>query len=94
MARLKVSDEEKKNRIVRAAISGGQEREGYTDADMAKCLGVSVATYRAKKQAPGKFTLDDLQTIGRLLRFTPFQWAAIGMGRELTAKEIKDFILL
>ncbi len=93
MPKLKVSDDEKGRRLVRAQIAGGQAREDYTDSEMATLLGISLSTYKSKKSDPGRFTLKEIAAIGRVLKFTPFQWASIGLGRELTAKEIKEFIL-
>ena len=38
--------------------------------------------------------LDEMQKIATVLKFTPLQAASVLLGRELTSKEIKEFILL
>lgn len=93
MPKLKPSDQEQRDRVVRACFAGNQEREGIDDETLAKSLGVTAQTIRNKKRRPGTFTLDELQAASRILHFSAFQCAAIGLGRELTTAEIKDFIL-
>ena len=43
---------------------------------------------------PDYFTLVKLQSLGRTLEFTPIQAASVVLGRDITAKEMKDFILM
>lgn len=93
MPKLKPSDQEERNRIVRACISGNQERQGMDDASLAKYLGVATETVRNKKKRPETFTLRELQAAGRALKLSPVQAASIVLGRDLTASEVRDFIL-
>lgn len=93
MPKLKPSDQEERNRIVRACIAGNQERQGIDDAGLAKCLGVVPDTVRNKKKRPETFTLRELQTVSRALKFSPIQAASIVLGRDLTTSEIRDFVL-
>lgn len=93
MPKLKPSEQEERNRIVRACIAGNQERQGVDDSSLAKSLGVVPDTVRNKKKRPGTFTLSELQTVSRVLKFSPIQAASIVLGRDLTRTEIKDFIL-
>lgn len=93
MPKLKPSEQEEKNRIVRACIAGNQERQGIDDARLAKYLGVVPETVRNKKKRPETFTLRELQAVSRVLKFSPVQAASIVLGRDLTASEIKNFIL-
>lgn len=93
MPKLKPSEQEERNRIVRACIVGNQERQGVDDSSLAKSLGVVQDTVRNKKKRPGTFTLSELQTVSRVLKFSPIQAASIVLGRDLTRTEIKDFIL-
>ena len=53
MPRLKPSDQEERNRIVRACIAGNQERQGIDDIGLAKYLGVVPNTVRNKREAAG-----------------------------------------
>lgn len=94
MPKLKTSTFEEHRRIVRACITASQERYGYTDEQLAKLLGISLQTFRKKKQTPDNFTLFELQALSHTLKFTPIQAASIILGRDITAKEVKDFILM
>lgn len=93
MPKLKPSDQEERNRIVRACIAGNQERQGIDDAGLAKYLGVVPDTVRNKKKRPETFTLRELQAVSRALKFSPIQSASIVLGRDLTTSEIRDFVL-
>lgn len=94
MPKVKPTIFEERNRIVRSCISANQERYGYTDEDLAKRLGVTIQTIKKKKKNPESFTLLELQALGRTLKFTPVQAASIVLGRDITSKEVKDFILM
>ncbi len=94
MPKLKTSSFEEHRRIVRACITANQERYGYNDEQLAKLLGISLQTFRKKKQTPDNFTLFELQALSHTLKFTPIQAAGIILGRDITAKEVKDFILM
>ncbi len=63
-----------------------------SDERLANLLCISVQTFRKKKKNPDNFTLLELQ--GRALKFSPIQDASIILGRYITAKEAKDFILM
>ena len=69
------------------------ERYAITDEYIAKSLNITMVTYRKRKENPNFFTLQDLQTLSRILKFTPVQAASIVLGRDLTAKEFRDFII-
>lgn len=84
----------KRRQITRDCITANQERYGYTDEQLAKLLCISVQTFRKRKKDPDYFTLIELQSLGRTLKFTPIQAASIVLGRDITAKEVKDFILM
>lgn len=55
---------------------------------------MSLATFRKKKARPVNFDLMDIHALSRYLKFTPVQAASIALGRDITAKEVKDFILM
>ena len=94
MPKVKPSIFEERNRIVRSCICVNKERYGYTDEDLAKPLGVTLQTIKRRKKDPENFTLFELQALGRTLKFTPVQAASIVLGRDITSKEVKDFILM
>lgn len=95
MPKLKVSEREERSRIIRSVLVGNQARYGVDDHQLAKSMGVVVETYRSKKNnRPEEFSLEDMQILARMLNFTPVQAASIVLGRDLTAKELKDFILM
>ena len=81
MPKLKPSMQEERNRIVRACIAGNKERMAIDDAALAIKVGVTKKTIQNKYHRPE-------------LKFTPIQAASVLLGRELTSKEIKEFILL
>lgn len=94
MPKIKPSYYEERRRIVRACITANQERYGYTDEHLAKILCITVQTFRRRMKYPDSFTLNELQSLGHTLKFTPIQAASIILGRDITAKEVKDFILM
>lgn len=94
MPKLKPSPLEERNRIIRAIIAGNQERYSISDEFLAEHLNMSLTTFRKKKARPANFDLMDVHTLAKHLKFTPIQAASIALGRDITAKEIKDFILM
>lgn len=94
MPKLKPSDQESANCIVRACISGNMERHRLTDEQLAVKVGVTKKTIQNKRHRPETFTLQELQKMAKALKFTPVQAASIALGRDLTSKELKEFILM
>lgn len=94
MPRLKPSEQEEANRIIRAALSAGMERQALDNEQLASRMGITPQTIRSKRRRPETITVDELRRLSRLLKFTPIQAASIVLGRDLTAKELKDFILM
>ena len=94
MPRLRPSDQEESNRVVRACISAGMERQAIDDDQLASKLGVTKKTIQNKRHKPETLTLQELQKMAKALKFTPFQAASVLLGRELTTKEIREFILM
>ena len=91
---LKPSMQEERNRIVRACIAGNKERLAIDDAALAIKVGETKKTIQNKYHRPETYSLDEMQKIATALKFTPLQAASVLLGRELTSKEIKEFILL
>lgn len=95
MPRLKVSDKEERDRIIRAAIRGNQARFGVSDISLAAAMGLRLEGSRERiNKEPGKIRLGEMQEMAKLLKLTPVQAASIVLGRDLTAKEVKNFILM
>lgn len=94
MPRLKPTPHEEANCIVRACISGNMERQRFNEDHLAMKLGVTKRTVQNKRNNPGTFTLDELQSMAKMLKFTPIQAASIVLGRDLTKKELRDFIMM
>ena len=94
MPKLKPSMQEERTRIVRACIAGNKERLAIDDAALAVKVGVTTKTIQNKYHRPETYSLDEMQKIATVLKFTPLQAASVLLGRELTSKEIKEFILL
>jgi len=94
MPKLKPTEQEEANRIVRACIAGNMERYRIDEERMATQIGATKRTVQNKRKQPGDFELKDIQKLAKLLKFTPIQAASIVLGRDLTTKEIKEFILM
>ena len=73
---------------------GNKERLAIDDAALAVKVGVTKKTIQNKYHRPETYSLDEMQKIATVLKFTPLQAASVLLGRELTSKEIKEFILL
>ncbi len=93
MPKLKPSPLEERYRIIRACIAGNQERYAITDEFLADRLCISLSTFKKKKPHPGTFDINELHIIAKHLKFTPIQAASIALGRDITSKEVKEFIL-
>lgn len=93
MPRLKPSDQEAANRIIRSCITGNMDRQGISKTELARHLNIADCTMRNKLDKPDTFTARELYRASKVLKFTPFQAASIILGRELTVKEIFDGVL-
>lgn len=94
MPKLKPSEQEERNRIVRAAISSNMDLYAISEDEVAARAGFTKRTLQNKRAKPETFSLDELQKIGKTLKFTPVQAASIIMGRVVTSKEVKEFLML
>uniref|UniRef100_UPI0006D174CD hypothetical protein n=1 Tax=Clostridium sp. NkU-1 TaxID=1095009 RepID=UPI0006D174CD len=94
MPKLKPSDKEVSNRVVQACISSNMALYDCSEKAMAVKLGVTTRTIQNKRSKPGTLTLNELWDLSKALKLTPIQAASIALGRPLTSKEIKEFILL
>lgn len=94
MPKIKVNDREERNRVIRAILAGNRERYGVDIDTLATYMGVSSRTAYTRLELPETMLIKEVQGANKILRFTPIQAASIVLGRNLTAKEIKDFLLL
>lgn len=94
MAKLKPLEREEAGRIIRACIANQMERQAFNDGVVAARLGIAKQTYQNKYKRPETFTLKEVCNLSKVLKFTPIQAASIVLGRDLTSREIKEFILL
>lgn len=94
MPKLKPTAQEEANCIVRACITGNMERHRFDDEQLAHRVGVAKKTIQNKKNRPETLTLKELQIIAKTLKFTPIQAASVVLGRDLTSREIKEFIMM
>lgn len=94
MPKLKPNEQEERNRIVRAAISSNMELYSVPEDEVAIKAGFTKRTLQNKRARPETFTLEELQRIGKALKFTPVQAASIVLGRVMTSKEVKEFVLM
>lgn len=94
MSKFKASDREERNRVVRSILVCNRERYGVDINTLATYMGVVPRTAYNRLESPDTLILREIQEANKILKFTPIQAASIVLGRNLTAKEIKDFILL
>lgn len=94
MPKLKIEEQEQRNCIVRAVIKGNQELHCLSKEELARAAGFTPRTWGNKMESPDTFTLEELQRAGKKLKLTPIQAASIVLGRPITSKEVKEFILL
>lgn len=94
MPRLKPSEREASGRVVRACISNNISLYATDEKSLALKLGITVQTLKNKRAKPETFTLGELWIISKTLKMTPIQAASIVLGRPLTNKEVREFIML
>ena len=94
MPKLTSSDKEKADNIVRACIKSNQELYSVTSSELTRRVGIVDRTLRNRMVQPEGWRLEELRRAAKALKWTPLQCASILMGRPMTAKEIKDFIML
>lgn len=94
MPKLQPSEREQAYRVVRACIIGNQQLHAVDDETLSIKMHRTVKTVQNRRDNPGNFTLDELQAVARTLKLTPLQCASIVMGRPLTSKEVKEFLMI
>ncbi len=94
MPKLKPNPIEESSRVVRACVSNNMSLYGISEDMLATKLGVTKRTVQNRQDRPENYTLEELWGLSRALKLTPIQAASVVLGRPLTSKEIKEFILL
>lgn len=94
MPKLAPNDKEVAGRVFRACISANREMYDIGESVMAAKAGIAVRTFRGKCENPETFTMKEVWSLSKVLKLTPVQAASILLGRPLTSREIKEFILL
>ena len=61
---------------------------------LAAQMGRTARTIQTRRERPENFTLGELWAAAKVLKLTPIQAASIVLGRTLTSKEIKEFIVM
>ena len=88
MPKLKPNPTEEASRVVRSCISSNME-----ELRAAK-MGRTARTIQTRRERPENVTLGELWAAAKVLKLTPIQAASIVLGRTLTNKEIKEFIVM
>lgn len=94
MPKLKPNPTEESSRVVRACISSNMELYAISEDLLAAKTGVTTRTIQNRRNRPENYTLGELWVLSKTLKLTPIQAASIILGRTLTSKEIKEFILM
>lgn len=94
MPKLKPSSTEEASRVVRACISSNMELYAVSESFLASKMGVTTRTVKNRHDRPENYTLEELWAIAKTLKLTPVQAASIVLGRTLTSREVKEFIMM
>lgn len=94
MPKLTPNDKELADRIVRSCISSNKDLYAIDNEKLALKMMCHERTVRNRLDSPGDFSLAELRAVAKTLKFTPLQCASIIMGRTLTSKEVKEFLML
>jgi len=68
--RVKISEIEEKNRVVKSIIAKNMELHGMTDEDVAAKLHCTKRTFQNKKKRPETFVLSELRKLSITLKFS------------------------
>lgn len=92
MPKLKPSKFEESRRVVRSCITGNMELYGVKNKDLAARTdrGLSTISYRLRN--PETYTLGDLWAMQTVLKLTPMQAASLILGKQITAKDIQEYL--
>lgn len=77
MSTLKPSNTELQNRRTRAIISYGMDKQGLTNADLAKAAGITERTVRKRRQYPETLTMFEMRAWCRILKLDEKQQAQL-----------------
>ena len=94
MPKLKPNPTEEASRVVRSCITGNMELHAISEDLLAVKMGVTKRTVQNRHDRPENYTLQELWAVSKTLKLTPIQAASIVLGRSLTSKEVKEFIMM
>ena len=94
MPKLKPNQAEEASRVVSSCLSSNMELYDVSEELLAAKMMVTSKTVQNRRKRPENFTLEELWAVARTLKWTPIQAASIVLGRPLTSKEIKEFIMM
>ncbi|SES69394.1 hypothetical protein [[Clostridium] polysaccharolyticum] len=70
MPKIKLSEQEEKDRRARACIAKNMELNGLNDESVAIKLHVTKRTFQNKKKRPGTFTLAELRKLSEVFKLS------------------------
>lgn len=94
MPKVRPNHTEEASRVVRACVSGNMALHNISEEQLAVKMGVTKRTVQNRRDEPRNYTLEELWVVARALKWTPIQAASVILGRPLTSKEVKEFILM
>lgn len=77
MPRLKKTTADKRAEIFIRNYKIGKAYIGFLDSDVARALDISEATLRKRRKNPGKFSVDQLATLGKIFNWSDEDFLAI-----------------
>lgn len=92
MPKLKPSKLEESRRVVRSCIAGNMELYGVKNKDLAARTGRGYSTISFRLRNPETYTLGDLWAMQDSLKLTPMQAASLILGKQITAKDLKEYL--
>lgn len=94
MPKLKPNPTEEASRVVRSCMAGNMELYAVSEDLLATKMMVTKRTVQNRRDRPENFTLEELWAVAKALKWTPIQAASVVLGRQLTSKEVKEFIMM
>jgi transcriptional regulator with XRE-family HTH domain len=94
MPKVRPNPTEEASRVVRACVSGNMALHNISEEQLAVKMGVTKRTIQNWRNDPKNIPVEKLWILAKTLKWTPIQAASVILGRPLTSKEIKEFILM
>lgn len=94
MPKVRANPTEEASRVVRACVSGNMALHNISEEQLAVKMGVTKRTVQNWRNDPKNIPVEKLWILAKTLKWTPIQAASVILGRPLTSKEVKEFILM